>query len=48
MNVKFKYFDYVNAWFAFLGQVFSKLSNVTTVIRDSFSDIHIPKKDDYL
>ena len=41
------WFNYGNAWIKYGGEFLIRLSNIGNVIRDSFSDIQIPKKEDY-
>ena len=41
-------FKYAIAWVAYLGAFLTKASKLGDVIRDSFSDIHVPKKEDFL
>ena len=45
---KLNLWAYLNAWFAYIGKFFTILSNITNVVRDSFSDLHIPKKENYI
>jgi len=44
---KIKLLAYLVAWIAFLGAFLTRVSNVGTVVRDSFADIHPPQKDEY-
>ena len=46
-NKRFKLFAYVVAWFAFAGAFFTQCSKVGDVVRDSFNNIHIPKKENF-
>jgi hypothetical protein len=45
--MKINYFKYVIAWIAYAGAFLTKVSNIGAVVRDSFSDIHIPKKENF-
>jgi hypothetical protein len=42
-----KFFDYAVAWLRYVSKLLDKIANIGNVVRDSFSDLHIPKKDDY-
>ena len=42
-----KYFAYAMAWLTYIGAFCTRAGNIGNVIRDSFNDIHVPKKDDY-
>lgn len=44
---KIKLFPYLVAWIAYTGAFLTRLSNIGNLIRDSFSDIHIPQKNDF-
>jgi hypothetical protein len=44
---KVKWLNYSLAWVAYAGAFLTKLSNLGNVIRDSFSDIHVPKKEEF-
>jgi Zn-finger domain-containing protein len=44
---KVKWFNYLLAWVAYGGAFLTKLSNIGNVVRDSFSDIHVPKKEEF-
>ncbi len=44
---KIKYFAYLVAWIAFMGAFLTRAANIGNVVRDSFSDIHAPKTDEY-
>ena len=41
------WFKYAVAWIKYCGEFLIRLAGVGDVIRNSFSDISIPKKDDY-
>ena len=44
---KINYYAYLVAWVAYAGAFLTKAANIGNVVRDSFSDIHTPKKDEY-
>ena len=39
---------YVLAWVAYVGAFLTRVSNIGNVVRDSFSDIHPPEKNEYV
>jgi hypothetical protein len=43
-----KYFDYVMAWFKYFGAIFTTAGDIGNTVRDSFSNIHFPKKNDFV
>jgi hypothetical protein len=45
---KLKLLAYVTAWIAYAGAFLTQCSNISAVVRDSFGNIHIPKKEDFL
>lgn len=47
-KLRINYFAYVNAWLAYLGKIFTAASQVGDVVRNSFTSIAIPKKEDYV
>jgi hypothetical protein len=44
---KIKLFPYLVAWVAFVGAFLTRVANVGNVVRDSFTDIHPPQKDEF-
>jgi hypothetical protein len=44
---KINWFPYIMAWSKYLGEFLTRAANVGNVIRESFSDIHAPTKDEY-
>ena len=40
-------YNYVNAWLAYFGALFTLLSNIGNTVRDSITSLHIPKKSDF-
>lgn len=44
---KFKLFAYVVAWLAYAGAFLTHCADVGNVVRDSFADIHVPKKEEF-
>jgi hypothetical protein len=44
---KIKYLPFFIAWIQYLGAFLTRLGNLGNVVRDSFSDIHAPKQDEY-
>ena len=44
---KVKWFPYLVAWVAYLGALLTRASNIGSVVRDSFADIHVPKKEEF-
>ena len=44
---KINYYAYLVAWVAYVGAFLTKAANIGNVVRDNFSDIHPPKKDEY-
>ena len=42
-----KLFPYIIAWVQYLGAFLTRLGNIGNIVRDSFSDIHAPKKNEY-
>jgi len=45
---KIKIIAYVFAWLKYLGQVFTTAGNLGDTVRSAFTDIHIPKKDEFI
>lgn len=41
-------FNYVNAWIAYAGAFLTQLSKIGDTVRNSFDNIHVPKKEDYI
>ncbi len=44
---KIKWFPYLVAWITYAGGFLTRLGNLGNVIRDNFSDIHPPQKNEY-
>ena len=45
--LKINYFAYVTAWVKYAGGFLTRLANTADVVRAHFSDISVPKKEDY-
>ena len=44
---KFNYWKYAIDWSAYIGELFTKISKVGDLVRDHFSGLSIPKKENY-
>ena len=47
MNEKKDYVGYYLAWVKYAGAFLTRLSNVGNVIKESFADIQVPRKDEF-
>ena len=44
---KINLFGYLIAWITYAGAFLTRVGNIGNIVRESFNDIHPPKKDEY-